>query len=150
MPLRDAEKKEGPNLYAYVGNNPVNLIDPLGLHVDSCCKEERERIQMWRDMLGEKAKQANEMCALANRETPEIAFEVCLEEAGKLVRNLLRIQNFIKEAGRDYLQCMKDSGCSLKPPPCPIVAIGWGGPQGVATGAFNQAKKDWNDLVNGD
>jgi RHS repeat-associated protein len=35
-PLRNAEIQEGANLYAYVGNNPINAVDPLGL----CCEKE--------------------------------------------------------------------------------------------------------------
>lgn len=32
-PLKHAELEQGPNLYAYVGNDPVNLRDPFGLSV---------------------------------------------------------------------------------------------------------------------
>ena len=36
-PLRNAELKEGPNLYAYVRNEPVGRIDPEGLCFDTLC-----------------------------------------------------------------------------------------------------------------
>src|SRR5208282_3652379 len=36
-PLNNGEMKEGPNLYAYVGNEPVNRIDSEGLCLDTVC-----------------------------------------------------------------------------------------------------------------
>jgi RHS repeat-associated protein len=39
-PLKEAEVKEGPNLYAYVRNDVVNRIDTLGL----CCEDEKREV----------------------------------------------------------------------------------------------------------
>jgi RHS repeat-associated protein len=39
-PLKDAEITEGANLYTYVGNDPVNAIDRLGL----CCEKEKKAL----------------------------------------------------------------------------------------------------------
>ena len=36
-PVPDAEFQQGPNLYAYVGDDPVNRVDPFGL----ACEKER-------------------------------------------------------------------------------------------------------------
>ena len=46
-PLRNAEIQEGANLYVYAGNDPVNVVDPLGLQRKKCCEPEYER---WSDL----------------------------------------------------------------------------------------------------
>ena len=40
-PLHDAETTEGPNLYLYVADNPVNAVDRLGL----CCEEKTRALE---------------------------------------------------------------------------------------------------------
>jgi RHS repeat-associated protein len=52
--LEEAETRQAPNLYMYVGNNPVNNTDPLGLECDCGdphkkrnCGDEFEDCALW-------------------------------------------------------------------------------------------------------
>jgi RHS repeat-associated protein len=45
-PLEDAEIKEGPNLYGFVGNGPVNLVDAHGKQAQRCGRKEFQDVQM--------------------------------------------------------------------------------------------------------
>jgi RHS repeat-associated protein len=144
-PLRDAEKKEGPNLYAYVGNNPVNMIDPLGLEGQyDCCAEERKILTVIRTLCLRGLNEAAKNCAWAQKNIPDTAMEKCLLEYGAAAKKCSDNREQIKDYENDYYECMKGSGCNMNPPPCTIVGFGWGGLQGVSGPENDRQMDEWN------
>lgn len=125
-PLRNAEEGRGANLYAYVENNPVNLVDPLGLQSQPCCQEEKKKLQDLRNACQEAEQRADSLCAWANQETPDIANQVCVGNTVRAEKYCTRVQNDIIAAEHDYYNCYKFSQCFLQPP-CKGRAPGPGG-----------------------
>jgi RHS repeat-associated protein len=67
-PLNNAELEEGPNLFAYVHNNPVNHTDSLGL---SCCEAEEKAFKSAVDLydkLADLAYDVDRWCFILHRE----------------------------------------------------------------------------------
>ncbi|MBL9169181.1 MAG: hypothetical protein JNN07_15685 [Verrucomicrobiales bacterium] len=93
-PLRKAELNEGPNLYAYVQNNPVNLTDPLGL----CCEKEADRIRR--------------------------VFRAECHHKGSLPWECIAQADQLKEAIEDFIKCTSKGceppECRKRPPNCSI------------------------------
>jgi RHS repeat-associated protein len=127
-PLKMAELREGPNLYAYVGNNSVNLTDPLGLgflndvaKMSTCCRGERENLKRLRSLCAKKMNQAKKNCELAWRLTPEIAEKECADEWALATTFCEIAADELPEAAKKYLECMKKPcdapACMAFPPP---------------------------------
>jgi RHS repeat-associated protein len=130
-PLDDAETKEGPNIYSYVGNNPVNLVDALGLHSDClppprCCSDEKQRC----NKLG---RDASIVCAYAR----EAADKVCKAARAKHSRKTAdaicagaaaTAKQACDDAERDATESSgcKDRDACVKRNKCPANMCGYG------------------------
>jgi RHS repeat-associated protein len=102
-PLDNAEEREGPNLYAYVGANPVNMTDPLGL--SRCCEQEALELKILNTRANRICKQAGEdfrkRCRAANN--IQKCQEVWNEEQEKC-QDAISVAN---EAWREYHECLQ-------------------------------------------
>jgi RHS repeat-associated protein len=81
-PLKDPEVNQGPNLYAYVENNPVNAVDALGLSPSStCCDDEKMTRHLmeskWSERCNRARRIARDECQLARDLNPKTARPVC-------------------------------------------------------------------------
>jgi RHS repeat-associated protein len=84
-PLKYAEMKEGPNLYSYVGNQPVNHIDPLGLCTDTlqCTCVRQPQVCAQAGLLAEGVRRGADTLRGIGSVGPEMAEDTipCLETA---------------------------------------------------------------------
>jgi len=158
-PLRNAEQREGPNLYAYVSNNPVNNIDPLGLQVSipelninpPCCANTQAQLDSLRSRCLFFQGQALEVCGDALVGTPEFAVKTCAKYqkmANDLCHNTAATDE-LESAANAHLSCMLKSGC--RPPVCPGSSPPSGllGPVGSAGAAMAEVIKSITGATSG-
>jgi RHS repeat-associated protein len=136
-PLRSAEEDQGPNLYAYVANNPINNTDLLGLRVDiepvvklECCEKEKATLDFDRGFCPQLLGESLAACGQAMMETPEIWVEICTKETGEAAYYCDLVENEPKRAARAYFTCLQTKHCKQ---PCDISGGGGGGSGGWFT-----------------
>jgi RHS repeat-associated protein len=113
-PLTLAEVEEGPNLYAYVGNDPVNRVDPLGL--SGCCDKERDEL----GAAGMDAIRNQQACENAQR----LAQAVCAGKNRKLCAQAKGTAydacwRRLHTAEKNLRDCQARMKCPPDPPPSP-------------------------------
>jgi RHS repeat-associated protein len=121
-PIENAEIEEGPNLYAYVQNDPVNQRDPLGL----CCEAEEEdfkqALNAHRQSCDAAKKAYNEACAKAMKKNPKSARQTCAVEDAKWIGTCNGTWLAVERATDAWNACTRKpcqppAKCKLGPPP---------------------------------
>ena len=118
-PLDQAEEEEGPNLYVYVANNPVNSTDPLGLRARTeCCQDERLEMEAFKENMQQicrgAIKVAKKRCKFAKQAKLLIAEERCNKEIKAAAKECLGEVKYYIVTERDYYNCMIKSDCDLE------------------------------------
>jgi RHS repeat-associated protein len=125
-PLRTAEWQEGANLYTYVANDPISLIDPLGLepvpvwngkfwYVPCCLKELRAK-QEAPNLCARDIRDAGIRCRDADPEIREVA---CAEFDRRVNARCEGYDYFFDKAADEYRRCLAKNKCIV---PCRGVA----------------------------
>lgn len=146
-PLKNAELEEGPNLYAYVGNDPVNTVDPLGLS----CEKEQGDLVITKLFSARACHQANDIaagiCAEAKGQItdPVHLRMACAQAYAVALQSCLDSAKSVLQADKQLQQCRQKPSDAGKPcagvlpsPPTPIPWPRWSPPPvnevSVATG----------------
>jgi RHS repeat-associated protein len=122
-PLSNAEVAEGPNLYSYVADNPVNAVDPLGLCYDSpfddpdsilyscpappeeCCR--KPNLQNVKNACDESRGLASSACNLARATlNPDDAASICSEAWDLAGRRCLNATHGFLLDLQEYYRCL--------------------------------------------